>query len=316
MASSSNSSPNSNLNGIINIDKPAGMTSHDVVSRLRRILNMKKIGHTGTLDPDATGVLPMCIGRATKAADMLTAQEKQYIAEVTLGTATDTLDSSGNVTDSAEVNVTEEDIKRAAVEFVGDIEQIPPMFSAVKVDGKRLYSLARDGVEVERKPRKVRISDIQILDIMLDDNKFVMKVDCSKGTYIRTLCDDIGRFLGCFAHMSALRRTRSGRFCIDTAYTIEKIEEMAGCGNYDFLESIDKVFEELPPLIISNRKAAKMCNGIRISTQGITEGETYRVYDEAGNFLTVSRAENGVLVILKTFYMISDGCGGNGGVGR
>lgn len=290
------------MNGIININKPLGMTSHDVVGRLRRILGIKKIGHTGTLDPDASGVLPMCIGRATKTADMLTAQNKQYIAEVTLGSATTTLDASGEVTETSEVNVDECDIQSVVTEFVGDIMQIPPMYSAIKIDGKRLYELAREGVEVERKPRPVTIEKIEILGIDLENKKFSMKVDCSKGTYIRTLCDDIGRRLGCLAHMSALIRTRSGRFCIDDAYTLDEVEKMAGGGDMSFLVPIDKVFEELPKLILSSRRAKLMCNGVQISAQGIIDGETYRVYDESGSFLTISEAENGLLKILKTFY--------------
>lgn len=290
------------MNGIININKPLGMTSHDVVGRLRRILGIKKIGHTGTLDPDASGVLPMCIGRATKTADMLTAQNKQYIAEVTLGSATTTLDASGEVTETSEVNVDESDIQSVVTEFVGNIMQIPPMYSAIKIDGKRLYELARDGVEVERKPRPVTIEKNEILSIDLENKKFSMKVDCSKGTYIRTLCDDIGRRLGCLAHMSALIRTRSGRFCIDDAYTLDEVEKMAENGNMSFLVPIDKVFEELPKLILSSRRARLMCNGVQISAQGIIDGETYRVYDESGSFLTISEAENGLLKILKTFY--------------
>ncbi len=290
------------MNGIININKPLGMTSHDVVGRLRRILGIKKIGHTGTLDPDASGVLPMCIGRATKTADMLTAQNKQYIAEVTLGSATTTLDASGEVTETSEVNVDESDIQSVVTEFVGNIMQIPPMYSAIKIDGKRLYELARDGVEVERKPRPVTIEKIEILSIDLENKKFSMKVDCSKGTYIRTLCDDIGRRLGCLAHMSALIRTRSGRFCIDDAYTLDEVEKMAENGNMSFLVPIDKVFEELPKLILSSRRARLMCNGVQISAQGIIDGEIYRVYDESGSFLTISEAESGLLKILKTFY--------------
>lgn len=293
------------MNGIININKPLGMTSHDVVGRLRRILGIKKIGHTGTLDPDTSGVLPMCIGRATKTADMLTAQNKQYIAEVTLGSATTTLDASGEVTETSEVNVDECDIQSVVTEFVGDIMQIPPMYSAIKIDGKRLYELAREGVEVERKPRPVTIEKIEILGIDLENKKFSMKVDCSKGTYIRTLCDDIGRRLGCLAHMSALIRTRSGRFCIDDAYTLDEVEKMAGEGDMSFLVPIDKVFEELPKLILSSRRAKLMCNGVRISAQGIIDGEAYRVYDESGSFLTISEAENGQLKILKTFYQTS-----------
>lgn len=290
------------MNGVININKPPGITSHDVVYRLRRLLSIKKIGHTGTLDPDATGVLPMCIGRATKVADMLTAKDKQYIAEVTLGSATDTLDASGAVTETAEVNVGEADVIRIVSEFVGDIEQIPPMYSAIKVDGKKLYELARDGVEIERKPRQVRVDSIEILKFDLENKKFSMKVDCSKGTYIRTLCDDIGRSLGCFAHMSALERTKSGIFDISRSYTLEEVEEMYERGDMSFLVPVDEVFAELPRLTLSARRAKLMCNGVRVGVQGIDEGVTYRVYDEAGKFLTISECERGVLKILKTFY--------------
>ncbi len=290
------------MNGVININKPLGITSHDVVYRLRRLLSIKKIGHTGTLDPDASGVLPMCIGRATKVADMLTAKDKQYIAEVTLGSATDTLDASGVVTEMAEVSVSQEDIRRAVAEFVGDIEQIPPMYSAIKVDGKKLYELARDGVEIERRPRQVRIDNIEILDIELENNRFTMRVDCSKGTYIRTLCDDIGRSLGCFAHMSGLERTKSGIFDISASYTLEEVERMFGEGNISFLVPVDEIFAEFPRLTLSQRKAKLMCNGVRVSAQGIDDGTTYRVYDEGGRFLTISECDGGVLKILKTFY--------------
>ncbi len=299
------------MNGVINVKKPMGMTSHDVVYRLRKLLSIKKIGHTGTLDPDAEGVLPMCIGRATKVADMLTAQDKQYIAEATLGSATDTLDASGEVTEVAEVNIKEDDIREVVSLFVGEIEQIPPMYSAIKVDGKKLYELAREGVEIERKPRKVRIEGIEILDIDLENKKFSMRVDCSKGTYIRTLCDDIGRKLGTFAHMSALTRTRSGRFDISKAFSLEEIEEMFSKGDLSFFTPIDAVFEEYPRLVLSKRRAALMCNGVKVSVQGVEEGQVYRVYDESGNFLTISEAEGGVLKILKTFYQTIESGGGN-----
>ena len=297
------------MNGVININKPLGITSHDVVYKLRKILSIKKIGHTGTLDPDAEGVLPMCIGRATKAADMLTAQDKQYIARVTLGTATDTLDSSGNVTQTAEVNVTDTDILNTVAEFVGEIEQIPPMFSAIKVNGKKLYELARKGEEIERKPRIVNIDKIEVLNIDLEKKCFTMKVDCSKGTYIRTLCDDIGRSLGCFAHMSGLKRTRSGRFDIVRSYTVEQVEEMYSNGDMSFMTPIDKIFDEYDKLILTSRKAKKMCNGTQVAVQGVEDGKIYRVYDELGNFLTISKAEDGVMKILKTFYQTVDGGG-------
>ena len=203
--------------GVVNVNKPLGITSHDVVYNLRRILGIKKIGHTGTLDPDASGVLPMCIGRATKLAEFLMASDKQYLAELTLGAFTDTQDKSGNVIESFEVNVSKDDIISAANEFVGEIEQIPPMFSAVKHEGKRLYELAREGKSVERTPRLIKISGIEIKNIDLDKKTVTMLVNCSKGTYIRTLCNDIGKRLGCGAYMSALERTKSGRFEIGDA---------------------------------------------------------------------------------------------------
>ncbi len=293
------------MNGVVNINKPKGFTSHDVVAKLRGILSTKKIGHTGTLDPDAVGVLPVCVGRATKIADMLTATEKEYVAEVTLGSETDTQDSSGTVLNSAEVSVTEDDIKKTISEFIGEVSQIPPMYSAIKQDGKKLYELAREGKEVERKPRIVEIKEIEILECDLENNKFSMRVACSKGTYIRTLCHDIGRKLGCFAHMSYLQRTKSGRFTIEKSYTLEEVESAISNGDLSFLEPIDKIFEEYPALYLSERKADKMCNGVRVRTSGLVEGTIYRVYDEKQNFLTISQAENNELKILKTFYQIT-----------
>ena len=297
------------LNGIVNVYKPKGLTSHDVVSRLRKLLGIKKIGHTGTLDPDAEGVLPMCIGRATKTADMLTAADKEYLAEVTLGAATDTQDSSGTVIASADMDklcIRAEDIQAAAEEFVGDIMQVPPMYSAVKVGGKKLYELARQGIEIERRPRPVRIERIDLSDFKPSESRaarFTMRVACSKGTYIRTLCNDLGERLGCHGHMSGLVRTKSGRFRVEQSYTLEKIEEMYREGDLSFFTPIDMVFSEYKSLTLSDRAAFKMCNGTQVmSPPGAVEGETYRVYDKNGRFLTVSQVKNGRLNILKTFY--------------
>lgn len=297
------------ISGVINVYKPKGITSHDVVYKLRRILSIKKIGHTGTLDPDAEGVLPMCVGRATKTADMLTASDKEYLARVTLGSATDTQDASGEVVASVnmdEFKVTEVDIKSAADEFVGDIEQIPPMFSAIKVGGKKLYELARQGVEIERKPRPVRIDKIEISDCEPDTeaiHKFSMRVACTKGTYIRTLCHDIGERLGCHAHMSGLVRTRSGRFGVEESFTLEQIAEMYESGDLSFLTTVDKVFEEFDAVTIGDKATKMMTNGVRVhAPQNTEEGKTYRVYDRAGKFLTISKRENDRLTILKTFY--------------
>ena len=289
-------------NGVIIINKPKCFTSHDVVAKLRGILSMKKIGHTGTLDPDAVGVLPVCVGNATKISDLLTSYQKEYEAEVTLGAETDTQDSSGNIIKTSDVTVTEKDIQTAVSSFIGEISQIPPMYSAIKQDGKKLYELARAGIEVERKPRLVIIDKINITNFDLHNKKFSMRVLCSKGTYIRTLCSDIGKKLGCFAHMSELRRTKSGDFSITDAVSLEAVEEMTKKEDFSFIIPVDVVLSAYPPLYVSQRKARNMCNGMQIRTPGMTDGITYRVYDECGHFLTVSKAENGVLKIIKTFY--------------
>jgi len=208
---------------IININKPAGWTSFDVVAKLRGVLKIRKLGHTGTLDPDATGVLPVCAGKATKLVDYLTDGTKEYVAVMKLGVTTDTQDGSGKVIEvCAADGVTEEDVRRAALGFVGEIEQIPPMYSAVKVNGKKLYELARKGVEVERKPRRVTIHSIAVEGFGGDE--VTMRIECSKGTYIRTLCADMGEVLGCGAHMKSLVRTRSGAFKIEDAVTINEVE--------------------------------------------------------------------------------------------
>ncbi len=290
------------MNGIININKPKGFTSHDVVARLRRILSMKKIGHTGTLDPDATGVLPICVGCATKAAELLTATEKEYVAKVALGAETDTQDASGTVLRTAEVHINQEDIYKVAQAFVGEIFQIPPMYSAIKQDGKKLYELARKGQTVERKPRPVQIKELEILEINLEEDWFTMRVVCSKGTYIRTLCQDMGERLGCFAHMAELCRTRSGRFGLPNAVTLEEVEAAVSAGDFSFLTRVDQVFEEFPALILAERKAERVRHGGQVRTSGIEEGKRYRVYGEDGTFLTISRVEQGLLKIEKTFY--------------
>ncbi len=290
------------MDGVININKPAGMTSHDVVSRLRRILNMKKIGHTGTLDPDATGVLPMCVGRGTKLSEMLMSSEKQYRAELTLGISTDTQDSSGTVLKQRQVNVSEAEIRDAISQFIGELEQIPPMYSAIKIEGKKLYELAREGKEIEREPRKVVIHDIEIENINLDKNLVEMTVDCSKGTYIRTLCNDIGEALGCGGHMSALTRTRSGRFEIESTVTLEEIEQRAQKNDFGFITPLAEVLAEYRKVILAEKNAWRVRNGIKTSVAGVCEGETYRIFDEQGNFLALARQENGSFAMLKTFF--------------
>ena len=213
------------MNGIINVYKERGFTSHDVVAKLRGILHMKKIGHTGTLDPDATGVLPVCLGKATKVCGLLTDKDKTYRAVVKLGVMTNTEDMTGEILAKHPVLVTKEQIERAVSKFVGEIEQVPPMYSAIKINGKKLYELARQGKEVERKARKVTIYGIKVLSIDFSENEFTMEVSCSKGTYIRTLCKDIGEFLGCGAAMKTLVRTRVSEFFLEQALTLGQIEQ-------------------------------------------------------------------------------------------
>ena len=212
------------INGIINVYKEKGFTSHDVVAKLRGIVKQKKIGHTGTLDPDATGVLPVCLGNATKLCDMLTDKSKEYITTMRLGFCTDTQDISGEVLKTNEVSVNEDEVKKVVLSFVGKYDQIPPMYSALKVNGKKLYELAREGIEIERKARHIEIFSIEILDISLPD--ITMKVHCSKGTYIRTLCHDIGLKLGCFGTMVTLERTKVATFLLENAYRLSEIETM------------------------------------------------------------------------------------------
>ncbi|MBE7023620.1 MAG: tRNA pseudouridine(55) synthase TruB [Ruminococcaceae bacterium] len=290
------------MDGIVNVNKPLGITSHDVVYRLRKILNIKKIGHTGTLDPDASGVLPMCIGKGTKLAEYLTASDKQYMARLQLGAFTDTQDASGEVLESFDVNVTENEICDAVNSFVGEISQIPPMFSAIKIEGKKLYELAREGKTVEREPRKVVINGIEIKNINLEDGTVDMLVDCSKGTYIRTLCNDIGAALGCGGHMSALERTRSGRFSISEAFSLEQIETMTEKGDYSFLTHVSEALPEYRRIVLGGRNAWRVRNGIKIKVEGLCDGETYRVFDEKNDFLALARKNGEDFEIIKSFY--------------
>lgn len=279
------------MNGIINVYKEKGFTSFDVVAKLRGILKQKKIGHTGTLDPDAVGVLPVCLGSATKLCDMLTDKKKEYIAEFVLGKETDTQDISGQVLKEQEVICTEDEVKAIIQSFVGDYEQLPPMYSAIKVDGKRLYELARQGKEVERKTRPVTFYEIEILKLELP--YISIRVLCSKGTYIRTLCHDIGQKLGCGGAMTSLERTRSGQFIKDNAYTLAEIEKIRDTGGLDsIIMPVDTVFMDLPALVVTGELKKKILNGNLIyenecKEAGISDcfsdGKKIRIYKENNN---------------------------------
>lgn len=291
------------MNGIIIINKPLGKTSHDMVSFMRRVTGIKKIGHTGTLDPMAEGVLPICIGKATKAADMLTADDKGYRAQLVLGMTTDTLDSEGDILSECEVKCTREEIENVIKSFRGEVEQIPPMFSAIKQNGKKLYELARKGIEVERKPRKITINRIDILEIDTENNTVTIDVDCSKGTYIRTLCEDIGTKLGVGAYMNTLVRTKSGIFNIKDAMSTKEIESLAKQGKLtDSIKSVDSVFGNLDSIYLNEKQTKSVLNGIRMSYNGRAEGECLRVYGYDGEFLCISQICEGKLKMLKSFW--------------
>lgn len=245
------------MDGIINVYKEKGFTSHDVVAKLRGILRMKKIGHTGTLDPAAEGVLPVCLGKGTRLCDMLTGKTKTYRAVLLLGQETDTQDTTGVVQAEYPVHVTEEEVRKAIVSFLGDYMQIPPMYSALKVNGKKLYELARQGKEVERQARPVQILDIQIESIDLPRATFF--VTCSKGTYIRTLCHDIGEKLGCGGCMEKLIRTRVDRFVIGDSLRLSEVEALAKAGQIeDRIVPVDGMFENCPAYVSESEVLDKL----------------------------------------------------------
>lgn len=289
------------INGILNIYKEKGYTSHDVVARLRGIVGQKKIGHTGTLDPDAEGVLPVCLGRATKVCDMLTDKDKTYEAVLLLGKTTDTQDISGTVlTERSVDSVTEKNILECISSYIGEYDQTPPMYSALKVGGKKLYELAREGKTVERKSRKVMIYDIQIKEICIP--RIRMEVKCSKGTYIRTLCHDIGEALGVGGCMETLLRTRVGRFALEDSLRLSEVEERTQCGRLtEILLPLDSVFCDLEQVILKEKYVSLGYNGNpflgkHVKTQnGKTEAprdaERFRVYDIRGRFIGIYRYE-------------------------
>lgn len=282
------------MDGILNILKPPGMTSFDVVGYLRGILKTRKIGHTGTLDPGAVGVLPICVGNATKAIEFMTDKDKIYRAELTLGSSTDTQDSTGQILETRPVKVTHTQIETVMKEFVGKIKQIPPMYSAVKIEGKKLYELARSGITVEREPREIEIYYINIIHIELCNEgapkRIIFDVACSKGTYIRTLCNDIGERLGCCGHMSFLIRVKAGNFDISSAVTLEKLSELANDGALgSIFISIDQVFEEYDKVVLDPINEKKFLNGmfIIINSEVYDTGQIVRVYDCEGKFLAL-----------------------------
>lgn len=297
------------INGVINVYKEAGFTSHDVVAKLRGILHQKKIGHTGTLDPQAEGVLPVCLGTATKLCDMLTDRDKEYEAVLHLGIITDTQDMTGQVLAEKEVQVSEEEVRAVIRSFQGEQQQIPPMYSALKQNGKKLYELAREGIEVERKPRTVHFYEIEVLSVALPLVKF--RVRCSKGTYIRTLCHDIGEKLGCGGCMEHLLRTRVERFEVTEARKLQQIQNNAENGTVDALVvPVDQMFDALPRVTGTQELDGLLHNGNPVEFVKLAgeeskvweEGEQMRIYDSGDCFIGVFCRKGKYAFPVKIFY--------------
>lgn len=284
-------------NGILIIDKPADWTSMDVCAKLRGILKERRIGHGGTLDPMATGVLPVFVGQATRAVEFAENGEKEYVAGLRLGLTTDTQDITGQVLETRPVSVDRGELEAILPRFTGPLEQIPPMYSAVKIGGQKLYELARKGREVERKPRPITIFSLEVLE-QTSPTDYVLRVRCSKGTYVRTLCHDIGQALGCGGCMSSLRRTMAAGFTLDQAVTLDQAQEQGEA----LLLPTDSLFSHYPVFLLKSERAEKRVrNGNPLSVSSLTDG-TYRVYSQQGEFLCLSRCTAGTLTSLKNFF--------------
>ena len=289
------------LNGIILVDKPSGWTSHDVVGKLRGILHERRIGHSGTLDPMATGLLVVFVGRATRAVEFAEADSKEYIAGLRLGVSTDTQDITGNTLKSSNSLPSRAELEQALGAFKGEISQIPPMYSAIKVGGKKLYELARRGESVDRKPRRVTIDKLEVVDE--NDGDYIFDVVCSKGTYIRTLCNDIGDALGCGGCMSSLRRVKAGAFSIEQAHTIDEVQAAADNGKLDeVLIPVEKLFTAFPTLTVSDAAYKKLRNGNVIKLDA--PNGIYRVYSESGGFLLLGEVADNKLKTIKSFFEV------------
>ena len=290
------------ISGIIIVDKPPEWTSHDVVAKLRGVFKIKRIGHGGTLDPMATGVLPIFVGRATRAAEFCENAEKEYIAGLRPGVVTDTQDITGSILSSISVSVNESDLSVLLQHFLGEQKQIPPMYSAIKQDGKKLYELARRGIDVPRQARDIRISVLELLK--RDGQDFLLRVVCSKGTYIRTLCHDIGTALGCGATMSSLRRTRAGAFTIGMAHDLSEIISSATTGNAaETLMPVDSIFAEYPSVRLSDADTRRSKNGALNRVRDHVDG-TYRFYGPDDEFLALCDVKNGEVKTIKNFFEV------------
>ena len=286
------------MNGIVIIDKPQGWTSQDVTARLRRVFNTRRIGHGGTLDPMATGVLPVFVGRATRGVEFFEHAEKTYETVLRLGLTTDTEDISGNVLTEQDAFVTGEELEAVLEKFRGDILQVPPMYSALKINGQKLVDMARKGKTVERQPRPITIHELTLLGMEAEGIR--LRVRCSKGTYIRTLCKDIGEALGCGGCMAALRRVQAGEYTIDEAVPLLQLLDEAEPEK--FLRPVDSMFRNYPAVTLSEKQALRCRNGNSFSMK-LEEG-TYRAYDQNGEFLMLAKVEDGVMSTVKSFFEV------------
>ena len=286
------------MNGIVIIDKPADWTSQDVTAKLRGVFQTRRIGHGGTLDPMATGVLPVFVGRATRGVEFFEHADKVYEATLRLGLTTDTEDITGTVLEEKPVCVTESDVLSVLEQFKGEIQQIPPMYSAIKINGQKLVDLARKGKEVERKSRTITIFALDFLG--MDGNDIRLRVHCSKGTYIRTLCKDMGEALGCGGCMASLRRTAAGSYTEAEAIPLSQLVDCENPGQY--LRDVDTLFTQHPAVTLTEKQALRCRNGNSFSID-LPDG-TYRAYDQNGEFLMLAKVESGVMSTVKSFFQV------------
>ena len=286
------------MNGIVIVDKPEGWTSQDVTARLRRVFNTRRIGHGGTLDPMATGVLPVFVGRATRGVEFFEHAKKCYEATLRFGLTTDTEDISGSVLQQRDVSISEADFLGILPQFRGKIQQIPPMYSALKVNGQKLVDLARKGKEVERKPREIEIFQLDCLEFSGDSAR--IRVKCSKGTYIRTLCKDIGEALGCGGCMAALRRIQAGEYTIEEAVPLQTLLETEAPQAY--LRPVDSMFRNFPAVTLSEKQELRCRNGNSFSVK--MEDGTFRAYSQNGEFLMLAQVDRGVMSTIKSFWEV------------
>ena len=286
------------MNGIVIVDKPQGWTSQDVTARLRRVFNTRRIGHGGTLDPMATGVLPVFVGRGTRGVEFFEHAEKTYEAVLQLGLTTDTEDTSGEVIEKRDVHISETEFTEILSQFRGKIKQIPPMYSALKVNGQKLVDLARKGKTVERQPREIEIFELTMLEFSGETAR--LRVRCSKGTYIRTLCKDIGEVLGCGGCMAALRRVTAGEYTIEEAVPLQVLLDTDKPEAY--LRPVDSMFRNYPSVTLSSNQEKRCRNGNSFSVT--MENGIYRAYSKAGEFLMLAKVEDGVMSTIKSFFEV------------